>query len=86
MTKLTRSAASGRALGLHDMAGNAAEWVMAADGKPMTCGGSYRDDADQVGCAARRPPSNDWERQRSATAQEQMVAGGLHLRRVSGGM
>lgn len=48
------------ALGLHDMAGNAAEWVMTADGKPMTCGGSYRDDADQVGCAARRPPSNDW--------------------------
>jgi formylglycine-generating enzyme required for sulfatase activity len=48
------------ALGLYDMAGNAAEWVTTADGKPLTAGGSYRDDAGEVGCAARKPPSAAW--------------------------
>jgi formylglycine-generating enzyme required for sulfatase activity len=48
------------AIGLHDMAGNASEWVTTAEGKPTTCGGSYKDDAEDVGCAARRPPSSAW--------------------------
>ncbi len=48
------------ALGIFDMAGNAAEWATAADSKPITCGGSYRDDPDRVGCAARLAPSASW--------------------------
>jgi formylglycine-generating enzyme required for sulfatase activity len=48
------------ALGIFDMAGNAAEWVTSGEGKPLTCGGSYKDDADKVGCEARMPPNSAW--------------------------
>jgi formylglycine-generating enzyme required for sulfatase activity len=48
------------AIGLYDMHGNAAEWVTTAEGKPMTCGGSYRDEAQNIGCAARVAPSANW--------------------------
>ncbi|MEX2218734.1 MAG: formylglycine-generating enzyme family protein [Phycisphaerales bacterium] len=48
--------------GLHDLHGNAAEWVRAhaADGKPTTKGGSYRDDAGALAIAARAPQAPGW--------------------------
>jgi formylglycine-generating enzyme required for sulfatase activity len=46
--------------GLFDMHGNAAEWVIGHDGKPVTRGGSYLDTADRVGCAARAKQTSDW--------------------------
>jgi formylglycine-generating enzyme required for sulfatase activity len=48
------------ALGLSDVCGNASEWCTGADGEPVTLGGSYRDAADAVGCAARVPPTAAW--------------------------
>lgn len=48
------------ALGLHDLRGNAAEWATTVAGGPVVLGGSYRDDADDVGCAARAEPTPDW--------------------------
>ncbi len=47
-------------LGLHDMLGNVAEWVTTSEGKPMTCGGSYMDDAVELSCDKRTPPSTSW--------------------------
>ncbi len=46
--------------GLHDMCGNASEWSIGADGEPVTLGGSFRDDLDGLGCAARVPPTAAW--------------------------
>ena len=48
------------ALGLYDVYGNAAEWCTAADDTGVTLGGSYRDGAEKIGCAARVPPSDAW--------------------------
>jgi formylglycine-generating enzyme required for sulfatase activity len=48
------------ALGLYDMSGNASEWCTGADGRPVTVGGSYRDPAGAVGCAARAEPTDAW--------------------------
>jgi hypothetical protein len=48
------------ALGLHDMLGNVAEWVTTAEGRPMTCGGSYLDDGAELTCDKRTPPSPSW--------------------------
>jgi formylglycine-generating enzyme required for sulfatase activity len=48
------------ALGLSDVHGNASEWCTGTDGEPVTVGGSYRDPADAVGCAARVPEKAAW--------------------------
>ena len=49
------------ALGLYDMAGNAAEWVLGADGRPLTRGGSWADSAAAVGPAASARPNARWQ-------------------------
>jgi len=48
------------AWGLFDMHGNAAEWVVGADGKPVTKGGSFKDDAADLEIADRVKPSAAW--------------------------
>jgi formylglycine-generating enzyme required for sulfatase activity len=49
------------ALGLFDLFGNAAEWVMTSDGDSVTRGGSFRDPADRVGPAARAVQDESWQ-------------------------
>ena len=58
----THPAASKRpdTLGLYDLLGNAAEWCLGEDGRPVTMGGSYREPSVRLGCAARLEPSPDW--------------------------
>lgn len=48
------------ALGLFDLFGNAAEWVMTADGALVTRGGSFRDAVDTVGPDARAVQDETW--------------------------
>lgn len=43
--------------GLYDMHGNAAEWVVGRDGKPVLKGGSYLDGAESLTISARQPSS-----------------------------
>ncbi len=48
------------ALGVYDMYGNVTEWCNGLDGKPVTLGGSYREDPLQFGCDARFPKTSEW--------------------------
>lgn len=48
------------ARGLHDLFGNAAEWVVSADGRRVTRGGSWRDAPAQVGPRARAVQDDSW--------------------------
>jgi formylglycine-generating enzyme required for sulfatase activity len=65
-----RGSASGRthavatkgadAIGLFDLFGNAAEWVVPADGALVTRGGSFRDAAESMGPSARAVQDAAW--------------------------
>lgn len=46
--------------GLYDMVGNVQEWVVGFDSKPVTRGGSYRDDADEVQLFERSKQTRKW--------------------------
>jgi formylglycine-generating enzyme required for sulfatase activity len=48
------------ALGCFDLWGNAAEWCVGDDGKPVLLGGSYRDPPEKVGCDASLASTPDW--------------------------
>jgi formylglycine-generating enzyme required for sulfatase activity len=48
------------AFGIADMLGNVAEWVPGADGTPVVKGGSFDDEAEDVGCGARRKQTAAW--------------------------
>ena len=48
------------ALGLHDLFGNVAEWVVSADSQRVLRGGSYRDPADRLGVATRAVQEPSW--------------------------
>jgi formylglycine-generating enzyme required for sulfatase activity len=48
------------ALGVYDLFGNVAEWVVAEGNKPVTRGGSFRDDAASLGPDARAVQDATW--------------------------
>jgi formylglycine-generating enzyme required for sulfatase activity len=48
------------AIGLHDLFGNAAEWVTPASGPPVARGGSYKDARTAVGPSARAVRTEGW--------------------------
>lgn len=48
------------ALGLHDMLGNAGEWVTNPGGDNALHGGTYRDDPSTLSCATRAEQDRSW--------------------------
>lgn len=58
----THAVATKRAdrLGLYDLFGNVAEWVVSNDGRLVTRGGSYRDEAARSGPTARAVQDDSW--------------------------
>lgn len=48
------------AWGLYDCLGNAGEWAAGMDGKPVLCGGTYRDKKENVGFGARALQQPSW--------------------------
>jgi formylglycine-generating enzyme required for sulfatase activity len=48
------------AIGLHDLFGNAAEWVTVSSGRPVVRGGSFRDNAQASGPTARAVREDAW--------------------------
>lgn len=59
----TTHAVGGRpadALGLHDLFGNAAEWVTVDSGRPVVRGGSFRDAPERIGPMARAIREDSW--------------------------
>jgi formylglycine-generating enzyme required for sulfatase activity len=48
------------AWGLYDMQGNVLEWVQGADGKPTTCGGSWRDEPEKLKPESRQKQEPSW--------------------------
>lgn len=50
------------AWGFFDMLGNVREWVTGLDGKPITCGGSWDDDPENIGCHVRQQQKPDWNK------------------------
>lgn len=52
------------ALGLYDLRGNVAEWVLdlSAEGRGLVRGGSYRDELAMLECGARQPEMAAWKR------------------------
>lgn len=48
------------AWGLYDMLGNAKEWCLGNDGKPVACGGSYDSTAEECKPSSRAHQTEDW--------------------------
>jgi formylglycine-generating enzyme required for sulfatase activity len=53
-------ASTADALGLRDMRGNIAEWVIGQDGEPVAKGGAFTDRLDAIDCSSSRKQTPSW--------------------------